>query len=261
MAFVPSRNMKHTPFLLVCLMLLISIRVAAQDVGHTVNITLQGGRSVSGEVVMQNADIVILRDLTTGTRYQCLRNQILNVEEQTLTQNVETAQVKKPSQVVLLMQVAGGVTRTAIRHAALRIDADLMVGHGNVFQRNIFVGGGVGFTNVTLNGNRSWQFITLMAMTKLPLSQRRHAPYIGMHAGWAFAVGQKPYDLRGGLRAGLDVGYRWKMNSRSAFSLSLVGDMLQHRVNAAAMTIDNVDYIYDATRMAFGLGLRVGVEL
>lgn len=203
---------------LVCMMLLClcTMAVCAEDQVPQ-RLVFRSGRVVVGEIVMQNDEVVIVKD-ASGARFQYPRTEIVEItavqDEQPKEDEKETASrsmsnVKKTS---MGFRIASGVMYMN-KLPGMSVAADFMIGANNLANKRIFLGGAVGY-RALIQAGKTYSVIPIDAVLELPLlTGSKHAPMIGASAGYGIGVG----NFRGGVNAGLSLAYRLHFSRTGSF--------------------------------------------
>ena len=189
-------------------------------------LVFRSGRVLVGEIVMQNEDVVIVKD-ASGARFQFPRADILEISaiqaDQPADDQKEAASrvmsnVKKTS---MGFRAAGGVMRLNGQTGA-SVAADFMIGANNLAGRRIFLGGAVGYRALMLAG-RTYSVLPIDVAMELPLLTGRHTPMIGAAAGYGIGIG----NILGGVNAGLSLAYRLNFSRTGSFHIGLQAEVQQ----------------------------------
>lgn len=197
---------------LTILLLLLSIAIRAEVV------TLKNGTRVRGTIVLQNDEVVILRD-ASGARYQYPRAEVVSIAEETATveekheeKTVGEGHKKKAS--ILLEAGVGASILPGDGKTGVAYHADLLFGSHNLADRRIFVGGGLGYHGDAVGD--TYNFLPIQAALRMPFTVSKHAPMMGMSIGYGIALSKQ---YVGGIYAGLQLGYRYEINSKTSLAL------------------------------------------
>lgn len=197
-------------FRIVLLFLLVCCAVVAQ----AEVVVLRTGKEIQGTILLQNDDVVIIKD-ATGARFQYARADILDIriEQPTKDLAVEqgnaTAGISTGKKVSVIVELAGGGSFIPKDSIGGTFSANLLIGTHNLLRQRIFLGAGVGYIGEFI-GNRQYQFLPLMLAARIPLLQQQHTPIVGFSLGYGFALRK---DYKGGLYAGFNIGYCYHINS------------------------------------------------
>lgn len=185
-------------------------------------VIMKSGKRYTGEIVFQNEEVVIIRD-ATGTRFQCPMADVRSIgeEEMDLTPmltNIANSDVQISSRKVSLsIEAAGGAVTMPKSLWGGFVTADFLIGTRRVMNKNILLGGAVGYTGVFL-ADKTYSFIPIQVVARLPLIDAEHAPQINFSAGYGIATDK---NYKGGLHAAIDFCYRYQMNVKSAVLLGV----------------------------------------
>ena len=201
-------------------------------------LVFRSGRVVVGEIVMQNDDVVIVKD-ANGARFQYPRTDIVEItavkddepkQEDKETNSRSVSNVKKTS---LGFRLASGVTNINGQVGAAEA-VDFMLGANNVGNRRIFLGGAVGY-RALIAGGKVYSVIPIDVAMELPVLTGKHTPMIGAAIGYGIGIGQ----IRGGVNAGLSLAYRLNFCRTGSFHIGIQTEVQQmakfyHKEEAAA---------------------------
>lgn len=197
---------------------------------------LHTGARVSGTIVFQNEEVVIIRD-ASGARSQYPRadiREIVTDQQVAETTTEETSQPEMPSKKVsILLELAGGAGIQPKDTLGGAISVGFMVGTHHIGERHIFVGGGLGYQGFFLAAEK-YNFLPIQAAVRMPLLEQKHAPMFGIALGYGVALSK---NYLGGLFAGLDFGYRCQLNPNSAIALTAFAQFQQARLKTTEYII------------------------
>ena len=231
-----------------------------QAVQH--KLVFRSGRVVTGEIVLRNDEVVIIRD-GYGTRFQFPMTDIVEItelkddepepEKVDDTQSRSVTNVKRTS---LGVRVAGGVVcldgsaadanRSTVGGA---IAADFRLGANNLGGRHIFLGGQVGYRALMAEG-KTLSIIPVDVVMELPVITGTHAPMIGANIGYGIGVA----GIRGGVNAGLTLAYRYHFSRTGSLHIGVEAEVQQ--LAAASHTIGIQD---DSLQSFLSTGGRTAV--
>lgn len=201
-------------YLYIVLLLLASALCA-----HAETILLRTGARVKGEIVFQNEEVVIVRD-AEGKRFQYLRSDVEEVLADDPAEVAAEASEKEqelltPKKASILLELAGGAAVQPQEYAGGTFSIDLLVGSHHIGNRHLFVGGGLGYHGLFLNGEKL-NFLPIQAAIRMPFTETKHAPVFGLGLGYGIALSK---DFLGGLYASADFGYRCQINPKTAIAV------------------------------------------
>lgn len=181
---------------------------------------------MKGEIVLQNADVVIVRD-ASGARFQYPRTEVQEIlatdaaevkEQETEQENIGTS--KKAS---ILLELAGGPAVIPSQAVGGGFSVDMLVGSHHIGDRHLFIGGGLGYHGLFI-GEEKYNFLPIQVALRMPFMEQKHAPVFGVALGYGVGLSR---DYLGGLYAGLDFGYRCQLNEKTAIALVLAAQFQQ----------------------------------
>ena len=227
-------------------------------------ILLRTGARVRGEILFSNEEVVIIRD-AEGTRYQYPRSEVeaietderLEVTGERLPESEAAMRdrgeegTKKAS---ILLELAGGAAVCPGVGTGGGFSADLLVGSHHIGDRHLFIGGGLGYHGLFL-GSAKYSFLPIQAALRVPFTESRHAPVLGVALGYGVALSKQ---YVGGLYAGLDLGYRCQLNSRTALSVVFYTQFQQAKVDVEE-TIEETVYVHRVGRYFVTPGFKLAL--
>jgi len=220
-------------------------------------IVLQSGQQITGDIVVQNDQIIMVRD-SEGRRFQYPRSEV--------TQIIVPAQTDEPVQVIEVQEeeVKG--------NCALRLDisggglfvpgfcnggygsAAIQIGTRRIGKQSVFLGSSVGYQAAV--GKELYNFLPLMAVVSFPLIEGKHAPEIGAAIGYGFAL-KNPN--KGGLVAKMDISWRYQYTNKSALLLGVQANFQQAQVNDTEV-IEGKTYTSNLGKNFVGVGVRLAFQ-
>ncbi len=221
-------------------------------------VVLKSGASVKGTIVFQNEQVIVLRDADQKA-YQFPMSEVVTIEE--VVDTVEDVVIEQERAVGALIMVDGGALYdTALPESQWggRVGASVLVGARDLLDKRIFLGGGIGYSALFMNGE-NYSLLPILLYTAVPFmsAESKCSPYVGLGVG--YGVGLKSH-YKGGLHAGIDVGMRMQIGVNKALLLSFrasfqqLGTTWNEMVNETIMT-------NEVTHSLVGLGLHVGIQL
>lgn len=189
---------------------------------HAETIVLRTGARVTGSILFQNEEVVIVRD-TNGARFQYMRsdveeiltNEEVNELESEGVRELEGEEIQTPKKASILLELGGGTVYVPGKNMGAAAFVDLLVGSHHMGDKHIFVGGGVGYHGVFM-GEEKYNFLPIEAAVRVPFIEQKHAPVFGVALGYGVALSK---DYLGGVYAGVDLGYRCQINPKTAVGL------------------------------------------
>lgn len=222
-------------------------------------VTLKSGRTVKGTVLMQNDEVLIIRD-ESGARFQFPAAEVVSVaEEAEAAEQEEAPQVKEAktatsSRVALRFALNGGGTFVPAHKGGGGVGAELCIGSRYIAGRRVFLGGGVGVQADFLPDRKSI-YVPVEVVVSMPLTQTTHAPEIGLGIGYGFST----HSTKGGLAAHFTMAWRYQFNERRAL---LLGARVAFQADEYPVkaTEDGLEYGGAMGTNLIHVGLNLGVE-
>lgn len=255
--------MKRASYILLFLFAWITI--------HAEVLVLRSGDMVEGTIIFQNEEVVIIKT-PGGTRYQYPQSDIKEIlKELQQTDNQPTTDISTPTdthskKVSLAVELSGG--GAYLPDAGLsggEWSGNLLVGTHNLLNRNIFLGGGVGYMGAFLPAEntqkKSYSFLPVMLAVRAPMMQQKHAPMIGGEIGYGIAL-DKAY--KGGLHAGFNIGYCYRISEQQRLYVAGSIRLQQAFANTKSTIIDDsgaYEYQSLAGICLLTYGVRIGIFL
>ncbi len=226
---------------------------------HADTVVLRTGARLKGTILMQNEEVLILRD-TEGARFQFPRADVAEITADDApvaagtSQNEEEPEIRTAKKVSALLEISGGAALRPNETAGGGVGADLIIGTHHIGNRHIFIGGGLGYHGVFL-GAEKYHFLPIQAALRLPLVEAKHAPVFGVALGYGVALGKS---YAGGLYAGLDFGYRYRLNSKTAVAVVAFARFQQAKVEVTEV-IDNMEFVNKTGRNLITPGIKLAL--
>lgn len=219
-------------------------------------VVLQSGQTMQGEIVMQNDEVILLRD-ADGRRYQFLQSEVQSIQADSVVSSAPlSTSDTQHSKVSLRLDVAGGALFVPSYNTGGFFSADLAIGTRNLANRRIFLGGSIGYQFANSPVHRfTNHFIPLMAVVSVPLMDGKHAPEIGAGIGYGFAV-KSPQ--KGGMTAQLDLSWRYQYSASSALLLGVRTRFQQAKVDYTEV-IDGKEYNSPQGRCFVSVGVHLSL--
>lgn len=239
---------------IILLLLLIPVATLQAEV-----VTLRSGKTVTGTVLMQNDEVLILRD-QNGARFQFPASEVVSVaaeaavEEQVAEVQPKVERTASQSRVALRLTLNGGGVFVPGYQSGGGAGADLWIGSRMIGGRRVFLGGGVGVQTTFLPG-RNGIYIPLQAVVSMPLTEGVHAPEVGVGFGYGFTT----HKTKGGLTAHVALSWRYQFSQKSAL---LLGARVAFQADdyPVTETEDGKEYGASLGRNVVNVGLNLGIE-
>ena len=199
---------------------------------HAEMIILRTGARVQGTIVFQNEEVVIIRN-AEGARFQYPKSDVAEiVSEEKIPESRnpeitrEDPEIKTSKKASILLEIAAGGAAVPNQMMGAAVSADLLVGSHHIGDRHIFVGGGLGYHGLFVGGDK-YNFLPIQAVIRMPFMESKHAPVFGMGVGYGIALSK---NYIGGLYAGVDLGYRYQLNPKTALGAVFYTQFQQAKV-------------------------------
>lgn len=224
---------------------------------HAETLLLNTGARVRGEIVFQNEEVIIIRN-AEGARFQYPRSEVKEVLADDAeaavqeTGQAEDTEITTPKKASILLELAGGGVYMPGPAYGGAASVDLLVGSHHIKDRHLFVGGGIGYHGIYMGDKAVYNFLPIQAAVRMPLTESRHAPVFGASLGYGVAL-SKSYV--GGIYAGLDFGYRYQANPKTAIGLVLFTHYQQAKITAEE-TVEGVSFSGTRGRNLLSFGAK-----
>lgn len=223
-------------------------------------VSLRSGQTIVGEIVFQNEDVIVVKD-GDGKRYQYPMQEVKSVSQYTQAAEEEAPKAKRQKRVGVIVQLTGGgAALPAANNGSQAIwgghaGGNLMIGACNLMDKQLFVGGGVGYNAYILQG-KTYSFIPVILTAQLPLMQTPHAPAVGLSLGYGISLSQKQ---KGGFYTAVDAGWRYQMSEKTALFVGVSAGIQQAGIEITEI-IENNRYTYSANRCLCSVGLKLAMQ-
>lgn len=248
-------------FNLLALCLLISITLLGQETIRLNKVTLHSGEVFVGEILLNNQEIILIKTLS-GSRFQFPVSEIKSIEQN----DVKTSEIKKENDIEIIgaanlcgiFEINGGISNAENKYRnAISNQLSLSFGTRKVANKEIFVGGGVGYFNVFLkNGVETIGFIPVFLRLKTNLTDKKTSPYLGLDAGYAFALSSKQ---EGGQYSKFSFGINRKINFKTSLFFGLYANVLSFNANLVETNNFGLFNYYGKTSM-INFGVNLGLQ-
>jgi len=218
-------------------------------------ILLQSGKTMEGEILMQNEDILMLRD-KEGRKFQFPRAEVVEIRQPEQVEVVEQAveNTSGKGNCALRLDFSGGGLFIPGYHNGGYGSVDIQIGSRRIGQQRVFLGGSVGYQAAV--ADQVYNFLPLMVAFSMPLLEGKHSPEIGTAIGYGFAI-KSPN--KGGVAAKVDVSWRYQYKSTSALLLGVQTRFQQAQVKYDEI-IEGKTYTSILGKSFVTLGLRLALE-
>ena len=225
---------------------------------HAETIILRTGARMVGTILVQNDDVVIIRN-TEGARFQYPRADVQEILAEDVPEIVEEEEepeqeVKTSKRVSALLEISGGAAINPNDAAGGGVGVDLIIGSHHIGSRHILIGGGLGYHGLFFKGEKL-HFLPIQAALRMPFIEATHAPVFGIALGYGIAMSK---NYTGGLYAGIDFGYRYQINAKSALAVVVFAQFQQAKVNVVE-TVEGVEFINKTGRNFVTPGVKLAL--
>jgi hypothetical protein len=187
-------------------------------------VILRSGQVIKGEIILQNEEVVIIRD-NNGMRHQYPTNDVVAIKQEE-QQNTSTEESKthtsKKKILALSAQTTGGALYIPYLGWGGHIGADLMIG-ANIWNKKLFLAGVIGYRGKMVN-DVIYSFIPLQVCMSSILGDKQNAPIVGMNLGYGFATNT---GTQSGICVGADVGWGFEISHETRLVVGLNAEWQQ----------------------------------
>lgn len=276
--------------LILFLFMLCAIAVQADVV------VLQSGKEILGTILVQNEEVVIIKT-ASGSRFQYPNSEVKAIRKDSSDNQGDAVSNNSPApqpgrgkgggekasptsvkKVSVAIELAGGVATKPNDEALYgNMSANLLVGSHDLLNRGIFLGGSVGYlgalyttteiiptttTPIVKKTTTAYSFLPIALAARIPLLQHKHAPMLGMQLGYGVALSK---DYQGGLNAGLNIGYCYRISERQRLYVAADCQFQQAFIHTTEHITDSDGLTHDFTHSAgqcfIHYGIRLGIYL
>ena len=237
---------------------ILTLLICSVLVSQAAVITLTSGKKIVGEVLINNADVVIVRD-NEGARFQYPSAEVVSVVEDETSEEEETPQQEeKKSQggkkVTFLLDWGGGGAFVPHDDNGGFFGGEILIGSRYIGQKSIFLGGGLNVECMFMP-NATYVFLPLEVALKVPFLEGKHSPFVGVNLGYGFGV----KNCKGGIYTSAEVGWRYVINPRANMYVSLRVQFQQATVTGTT-TIDQTTFNDNSGRNFVIFGSQFGIS-
>lgn len=211
--------MTRNSIILICIMFSF-LSIFAQTIMQD-KVILKTGEVYLGEIVVRNQDMVMIKT-QNGNRYQFPLSQIKEMSRVKLTQvpldtlhTIRNEVKQSEGNFCGMIELTEGVSQAKYDFGwSPNTQLSLLFGTKRICGQNLFLGAGIGYniTNVKVNPE-SIRFLPVFIRLQNTLNKKRTAPYIGMDAGYSFALNS---DYGGGVLIKISAGITHKLTYKTA---------------------------------------------
>ena len=237
---------------------ILTLLICSVLVSQAAVITLTSGKKIVGEVLINNADVVIVRD-NEGARFQYPAVEVVSVVEDETSEEQETPQQEEKKtqggkKVTFLLDWGGGGAFVPHDDNGGFFGGELLIGSRYIGQKSIFLGGGLNVECMFMP-NATYVFLPLEVALKVPFLEGKHSPFVGVNLGYGFGV----KNCKGGIYTSAEVGWRYVINPRANMYVSLRVQFQQATVTGTT-TIDQTTFNDNSGRNFVIFGSQFGIS-
>ncbi len=242
--------MKMRLFYIFCMLLLPLMSVVAADEWY--RLRLKTGMEYECQIELKNDNVIIFRTVQ-NKRFQIPMSDVESVLQipQVEKNDVSGQYVKRFGFQIYLN---GGMAWNG-NDMGWNMSGGLQAGATNLFDRHIYLGGGIGVSSYM--ADKTCLFVPIMVSLSIPFLQSADAPFAGLSGGYGFAVKGAQ---SGGFYGDIRLGWLHRFESQTAIELSL-SMSIQQAVLQATEHIEGEEYLYTAHRVLSTCGIRFAVLL
>lgn len=226
-------------------------------------VTLRTGKVVTGEILLQNDEVLILRT-KNGSRFQYPASEIVSVKSEEIAAQEDKNESSSSASVAVRLQTAGGAVYLPEMGWGGQFALDLMLGTHAIHDTRIFLGAGLGYHAKTFSAatagqakNATYSFLPLHAAVVMPISAHKHAPCLGLTLGYGFALDKS---TQGGLCAGAEVGWNYAFAQAKDLQISLAAELQQAKTDVKQI-VDEKEYINHIGCNFLAISLKLALNL
>lgn len=250
--------MKYLGILVI--LLLNSLLLVAQEAIQKDKITLNSGEVYIGEILVRNNELIMLKS-KDGTRYQFQSAEIKKVEKEL----VQVDSTKEPSEIIHstanfsgIFELSGGISSAKnCIDTSPEAQLALIFGNKNAFRKNLFLGLGMGIDKIFVFSNStSIGFLPLFLRLQTTRNKNRTTPFVGMDAGYAFALNQ---GFGGGAMVKITAGISHRINYKTFLIAGVYAGANAISGNLTE-TNDLGTFTYYGNTSINSLGVKIGLQ-
>jgi hypothetical protein len=157
-----------------------------------------------------------------------------------------------------MIELTGGVSRAKyIFGSSPNTQVSLLFGSKRISGQNIFFVVGIGYNGTNVGGDlESVRFLPLFIRLQNTLNRKRTAPYLGMDAGYAFALDT---DYQGGVMIKISAGITHKLTYRTVLFAGVYAGV-QSLSGSLTETNELGVYSYPGKTTMQSAGIKVGMS-
>lgn len=225
-------------------------------------ILLQSGEAYFGEIVLRNAELVMMKT-QDGTRFQFPLNEIKSIEKVSVAVSQQYNSVSENVNVQAgnicgMLEISGGAGLAKNKFDIAPFgQISLSFGTRMLSGKKLFVGAGAGIlTFIRSSADESFGFVPVFLRVKNNFTSKPNSPYFLFDAGYSFAAGK---EYSGGLYSRLSVGVQRSVSEKTVIFL---GAFSSYQAFSAELTesISEQSFSYYGNAVALNFGITAGIQ-
>ena len=191
-------------------------------------ITLKTGEVYTGEIILKNDAIVMLKTVD-GTRFQFPLSEISKIDKEIAVitskfDTIPTTPNQKSQNFSGILELSGGISSAKFSFdPSFNSQASLIFGNKSILGQQTFLGVGVGFNSSYITSNSTTiSFLPVFLRWQTTLTKNRTAPFLGVDAGYSFAMND---DFGGGPLVKISAGIIRKLNYKTSLMFGFYGSV------------------------------------
>jgi hypothetical protein len=211
-------------YILLLFCIILSLLLRAQESAVQDKVTLKTGEVYLGKIFLKTTEQLMMTT-ATGMRFQFLMSEVKKVETLhnaavNTTDSLTYTSVNSQGDFAAMLDVSAGmaVARYSFDWSPA-MQLSVVFGNKNGIDKRVFVGGGLGYLVVfEPKTNNTTAFLPLYIRIQSTLTANRTAPYVGLDAGYGFALND---GNKGGELLKVYFGIVRKISYKSIFSVAI----------------------------------------
>lgn len=249
-------------FISLVIYLFFSLYLVGQETAIEDKITLNTGEIYVGKIILKTNDMIMLTT-KDGTRYQFQLSEVKKTESN-LNSNISKKEKTDDNETTLnssnfggIVELTGGVSSAKYCFGSSpNTQLSLMFGNRNLLGQNLFLGAGIGYNSTFIaSSSKSIGFLPVFVRIQNTFSKGRTAPYLGMDAGYAFALNQ---GFGGGALVKLSAGISHKISYKTIFFAGIYAG-IQSFSGTLTEVYESNSYSYFAQTTMRSEGIKIGL--
>lgn len=182
-------------YILLVFYIVFSLQIRGQENATQDKVILKTGEVFVGKIILRTNEMVML-STASGMRYQFVMSEIKKVESHqsvgvTIPDSLTESKPITQGNFAAIADISAGLaTAKQAFTGSPATQFSLVVGNKSVFNKRFFVGAGLGYSVVFSNKSINTTFVPLFIRLQSTLTDNHSAPYVGIDAGYAFALNE-----------------------------------------------------------------------